>query len=95
VLGDDHHTIDGEFAGAEGEGVFDGGAELHLGVAVGALLKEVALAVLIDVERDDVHRWMVIDAVPSIAVEKAVDNVLRVKISSIRRNYASKPRALS
>jgi hypothetical protein len=38
---------------------------------------------------------MVIDAVPSIAVEKAVDNVLRMKISSIRRNYASKPRALS
>jgi hypothetical protein len=64
-------------------------------MAVGALLKEVTLAMLIDVERDDIHRWMVIDTVPSIAIEKAVDDVLGMEISSIRRNYASKPRAFS
>jgi hypothetical protein len=64
-------------------------------MTVGALLEEVALAVLIDVERDDIHLRVVIDTVPSVAVEEAVDDVLGMEISSIRRNDACEPRAFS
>jgi hypothetical protein len=64
-------------------------------MAVSALLKEIAFAVLIDVERDDIHVRTVVDAVPSIAVEEAVDDVLGMEISSIRGNYACEAEALS
>jgi hypothetical protein len=64
-------------------------------MTIGALLKEVAFAMLIDVERDEIHRGTVVDAVPSIAVEEAVDDVLGMEISSIRGNYACEAEALS
>jgi hypothetical protein len=83
MLADYDDSIDGQLAGAEGQGFRDGGVKLHGGMAVETLLGQVALAApvasLIDVERYHVHRRMVERAGPSIAVEEAVYDVLAVQ----------------
>jgi hypothetical protein len=48
-------------------------------MAVYPLLRQIALAALIHVERYHVHCWMVERAGPSVAVEEAVYNVLAVQ----------------
>ena len=84
VLGDDDHAVDGEFTGPERQRVGDGRADLHGGMAIRAILPDIALAMLVDVERDDVQLRAVVDAVPSEAVEEAVDDMLRVQILLVR-----------
>src|SRR5580658_288950 len=79
MLADYDDSIDGQLAGAEGQGFCDGGVNLHGGMAVYALLGQIALATLIDVERYHVHRRMVEGAGPSVAVEEAVHYVLAVQ----------------
>src|SRR5271154_5252419 len=48
MLADHDDSIDGQLAGAEGQGFRNGGVNLHGGMPVYALLGQIALAALID-----------------------------------------------
>ena len=48
-----------------------------------ALAAEVVGAHLIDIERHQVHGRIMVRAVPAVAIEKAVDDVLRVRVLEI------------
>ena len=68
VLGDEQHAVDGEVVAAQGQRVGDGGVDVELGEARGALAAQISLVHLIDVERDQIHLGAVVAAVPAIAL---------------------------
>jgi hypothetical protein len=56
-----------------------------------SLLEEVPLAPLIDIQRHDLHLWVVISTVPPVAVEETVYNMLGMEIFLIRSDHGGKP----
>src|SRR5688572_9980828 len=76
VLPDEQHTVDGEFAAAQRERLSDGGIDLHRRKASCALPAQIVCAHLIDVQGNEIHRRMMVAALPSIALQKSIDNVL-------------------
>ena len=83
MFADEHDAVDGELGGAGGEGFGDGGIDLHAGEASGAVGGEVAVGTLVNVEGDEVHIGMVVFAVPAVAFEEAVDDVLAVGVFAV------------
>ena len=79
VLADHHHSIDRQLAGAERQGLRDGGVKLHRGMPVQPFLCQIALAPLIDVQRYHVHRRVVKSSFPSITIEEPVHHMLAVQ----------------
>ena len=53
------------------------------GMARGALAAQVVGADLVDVERDQVHGRIMVRAVPAVAIQKAVDDVLGVRVLEV------------
>ena len=84
VLADQEDAVDGQVVRAQGQGLGDGRAQLHLREALDAILGEVALGALVDVEGDDIHLGAVMAAVPAIPLEEAVDDVLSVGVLVVR-----------
>lgn len=58
-----------------------------------ALAAQVVGADLIDIERHQVHGRIMMGAVPAVTVQKAVDDMLRMRILEIRRDNSRKFRA--
>ena len=83
VLADEDDAVNGQFVAAEREGLGDGLAELHGRVAREALPAEVGLAHLVHVKRHKIHRGIMVRAVPAVAIEKTVDNVLRMRVLEV------------
>ena len=81
VLADQEDAVDGQFARCRGERLGNGGGH---GGARGTLSARAALkspcGSLVDVERDQVHGRMVVPSVPTVTVEKAIDDVLGVGV---------------
>src|SRR6187549_1967718 len=75
VLADDHHAVHSEFACTEREGVRNRGKDGYV-IALRTTTREVAVRELIDVERYEVHAWLLPFSAPSIAESVAVDEVL-------------------
>ncbi len=85
VLADNDDAIDRQLAAAERQRFGDRRIHLHRREALGALAAQVAIVDLIDVERHQVHRRMMMCAIPAVAFEEPVDDVLRVGILEVRR----------
>lgn len=49
----------------------------------GTFLAQIAAAFLVDVQRNEIHRGMMVLAVPAIAVHKSIDDVLRVRVLEV------------
>ncbi len=47
-------------------------------MAHGALPAQIVVADLIDIQGDQIHRWMMMRTIPPVTVQKPVDDVLRV-----------------
>ena len=81
VLADNDDAIHREFAGAARQRFGDGGIDFIAGKRWRdrrQVFAEVPWS-LIDVERNQVHRWMMVHAVPAVAFQEAVDDVLAVR----------------
>ena len=83
MLADQHHAVDRQFVAAQRQRFGDGGTELHGRMARRASRLRSFVAHLVDVERHQVHGRTVVRAVPAVAVEKAVDDVLRVRVLEV------------
>ena len=79
VLADQHHAVHGQFAAAERQRFGDGRIDLHAGRRAARSRLRSSLSDLVDVERHQIHGRMMMRAVPAVAVEKAVDDVLGVR----------------
>ena len=91
VLADHDHSIHRQLAGAAGDGFRDGGVKLQGGMPIQPILKYIAFAALIDIERYHIHLGMVIGSAPSITIEKPVHDMLGVQVLSDRQS--PRPRA--
>ena len=60
-----------------------------MGKALGAVCGQVAFGPLVDVDRNQIHRRLVVAAIPAVAFEKAVDNVLAVRVLAVFGNDGS------
>ncbi len=94
MLANQQHAIDGETVTAQREGFLDRGVDLHgrelagpraaeVAELAGPRAAEVAVGLLIDVQRDQIHRRTVVAILPAVADQVAVDDVLRVGVAAI------------
>lgn len=90
MLADHHHAIHGQFAASQRQGLGDGGAKPQRRELPAAVTAQIALADLIDVERNDVHRRMMVRAMPAVPVEVAVDDVFAVGKFEVGSNNGCK-----
>jgi hypothetical protein len=58
-------------------------------MARGSFAAQIGLADLVNVERHEIHRGIMVSAVPAISIQKAIHNVLRVRIFVIDRSDGS------
>src|SRR5208337_3153686 len=79
VLADEQDASDGQLSGPPGQGLGDRGVDRQARMARGALQAQITPRLLVHVERDDVHRRLVMPALPAVAVEEAVDDSLTVR----------------
>ena len=79
MFGDDDHAIDRKLGAAERECFFDRGINFD-SMPTGAIAAEIAVWKLIDVERGKFHGWTMMPALPAVAFEETVDEMLRVRI---------------
>jgi hypothetical protein len=86
MLADHDHSVHRQLACAPGQRFRNGGIDLHGGMAICALLRKISLAALVDVQRHHIHCRMVKGAGPSIAIQKPIDDMLRVKHPLVRRD---------
>ena len=56
------------------------GINFHRGKARGAVAAQIVRAHLVDIQRNQVHFRMMMRAVPAVSFQKAVDDMLRVRI---------------
>src|SRR4051812_49668005 len=85
VLADEHDAVHGKLSPAERESFSDGRINLHRRKARRTLAAEVVIPDLVHVKRDQVHGRMMMLAVPPVAFEKPVDDVLRVRELMVSR----------
>ena len=83
VLADEHHAINGKFAAAQRQRLGDGRIDFHFRMASGSFAAQVIFAHLVNVQGNRIQRRAVMRAVPAVAVEKTVHNVLRVRHAEI------------
>ena len=77
---DEQHTINGQVIRPQRERVSNRRVDLHGREARRPISAQIPIRHLIDVERDQIHRWPMVMAIPAIAFEKAVDKVLGMGI---------------
>jgi hypothetical protein len=83
MLTNQDDTIDGQFAAAKRERFGNRGAEPHGRMPRAALSAQIVLADLIDIERHEIERRMVILTMPAVSIQKTVDNMLGVRVLKI------------
>lgn len=81
MLRDDDHTVHRELVATQGERFGDGGIELQA-VALNALLREITLRELIDVNRGDFESRFLPLATPPVTERQAVEKVLGVGVGA-------------
>src|SRR6185436_15689010 len=79
VFADEQHAVDGEFGTAQRQRVRDRRKYFHT-MAARAVAAQVALGKLIHVESGQLEGWLMVPALPAIAFERAVEEMLRVGI---------------
>src|ERR1041385_3276368 len=72
VFAYEHHSIDGKLAAAERQCLGDGRTHFQRRMPRGALFAEIVVADLVDIERHQIHGWMMVRAVPAVAVQKTI-----------------------
>src|SRR5690349_5977297 len=83
VLANQHDAIDGQFVTAKRKRLGNREAEPHGRMARAAFTAQIVLADLVDVERNEIERRMMILAMPAVSIEETVDNMLGVRILEI------------
>ena len=83
VLADEQDAVDGQIGSVQRQGVGDGGVDRHVGKAGRSILAQIAFGTLIHVQRDQIHGRVVVPAVPAVAFEEAVADVLGVGVLAV------------
>jgi len=87
-----NHAIDGELRAAQRQRFRDRRIQLHRRKLLQPALAHIVFADLIDVDRDEVHWWVMPCPVPAIAFEEPVDDMLRVRVLEVCRADGRQPR---
>ena len=86
VLADEHDAVHGEFVVALGERLPNRRVDRHRREAFRAVAAQVVVSHLVDVERHHLHLGAMVPAVPAVALEEAVYDVLGVGIFVVDRH---------
>ena len=89
MLGDEQDTIEREAATTEGQSLGNRRVNLYPREAPDSLMAQVAGSDLVDVQGDEIHRRLVMAAVPAIAVQKPVNDVLCVRPLPVLSDHGS------
>jgi hypothetical protein len=84
MLADEQHAIDRKRAPSQGKRLRYGGKPFHGGKFLQPRPAHVIVTNLVDVDRDQIHLRVMVSAVPAIALEETIDDVLRMGVLEVR-----------
>jgi hypothetical protein len=83
VFADQDDAVDGELAAAERQRFGNGWIQLHRRIFGEPRLADIVAADLIDEDRHQIHGGTMMRAIPAVALEKAIDDVLGVGVFEV------------